>query len=515
MRIVTLGFPMPSARVDNHSIANAPSLFEYDACLMDARSVSRQIEEIAAGSADLRKPDGSPVQAGATGAFHFGLGELLAQRRSEMERLLAKGGIVVVMGYPSVPHQIVGTLPGASRYTILPAPEGVAYRPPQLVPGDGTGVQALDPRHAFAGYLQDFGNRITYRARWETARIPDFASVGRVFGRSPGGADVALEFRLGPGRVIFLPPPTNDLKGAQRRPLTESLMEGIVRSFEAPPDEAAPGWVWQFTLPGVEESEERLQAAEQAFAEAEGDLVEARAFQADATKFQGLLWRDGLYGFEALVRDAMRTLGFDVEADLGRAAALSHLPDDADAPEVALLEIDASDKTVNERAYLGLQRRIEEEFLHSGHRRKGVIVVNGERRTAPQVRRAPYADTLANACANFGYALLTGETLFSLVTFALEEGDADTLAAIRETILTSDGLVSVEESDDAEDGAGDDAEDEAGEAPAAEAPAAEESDGPGVEESGESESEPVEVVAEAEAKPVAAEPVTSEADGGD
>ena len=129
-----------------------------------------------------------------------------------------------------------------------------------------------------------------------------------------------------------------------------------------------------------------------------------------------------------------------------------------------------------------------------GERRKGVIVVNGERLTAPQAREKPYSDLLVNACTNFGYALLSGETLFTLVTYALEESalddpDAGILAAIRDTILSSDGLVLVEEADEDadedlddvdEDGDGDldEAEDEDG-AEIAEPDAA--SDAPAVE----------------------------------
>ena len=453
MRIITLGFPMPSGQVDNHSIANAPALFEYDACVLDPRAVSQQIEGIAAGSVDLRKPDGTPVQAGATGAFQFGLGELLELRRDEMARLLGKGGTVVVIGYPTVPHHSVGTLPGANRYTILPAPDGVRYAPPQLLPADGAGVTAIDLRHAFAGYLQDFSKRITYRARWDTTRIEHFELVGTVFGRSAGGADVAVEFQVGPGRVVFLPPLSNELRGPQRRPLTEVLVDGLMRSVEAPPLETPPSWVSRFDLPGLEESSTRLQLAEQAFAEAEGGLAEARAFHDEAERFRGLLWRAGTYGFKPLVEEAMRTLGFDVSVQPSGSTTLK------DASEVALLEVDASESTVDERKYLSLQRRIEDEFLRSGVRRKGVIVVNGERLTAPAQRKAPYAETLANACANFGYALLTGETLFTLVTYALEglddaeltaEEGTETLAAIRESILTSDGLVSVEETEESE-----------------------------------------------------------------
>ena len=96
MRVVTLGVPLANPRVDNHSIDNAPSLSEYDACVIDSRAVSAQIEEIVAGESTLRTTDDLPVQAGASGAFHYGLGELIQQRRRELDRLLEKGGIIVV-----------------------------------------------------------------------------------------------------------------------------------------------------------------------------------------------------------------------------------------------------------------------------------------------------------------------------------------------------------------------------------------------------------------------------------
>ena len=466
MRIITLGFPMASGQVDNHSIANATALYEYDACLLDPRAISQQIEGIAAGSSDLRKPDGTPVQAGATGAFHFGLGELLTLRRDEMSRLLGKGGVVVVMGYPNVPHPVVGTLPGANRYSILPAPDGVLYTPPHLLPADGSSLTLLDREHAFAGYLEDFRTRITYRARWDSVRIENFETVGRVLARSEGGADIAVEFRVGPGRIIFLPPPTRDLRGVQRRPLTEVLVDGIGRCFETPRAQLAPRWTRNFDLPGVAQADTRLQEAEQAFAEAESRLLEARAFHGEAEKFRGLLWQTGPYGFAPLVDAAMRTLGFEVEDKASRGRTLRHKPEGDDSAQTALLEVDAADGTVNEGSYLRLQRRIEEEFLRKGERRKGVIVVNGERLTAPQAREKPYSDLLVNACTNFGYALLSGETLFTLVTYALEESalddpDAGILAAIRDTILSSDGLVLVEETDEDADEDLDDAEDDA------------------------------------------------------
>ena len=316
MRIVTLGVPVPSAEVDNHSIANAPSLFEYDACIVDMRSVSEQIEAIAAGGTAFKTAAGVPVRPGATTAWHVGLGDLLTLRREELQRFLDRGGLIVVLAYPNVPHASVETLPGATRYSILPAAPGVAYRPPQLLPGDGSGVVARDPHHSFTPYLADLGRKLRYRAYWNPEAIPEFAAVGRVIGMSTGGAAAAVEFVVGPGRMIFLPPPERDLKGTERRPFTDALLESVERALERPDDESAPAWAKKYDLPGAAEAERHSKAAETAFAEAEASLVEARAFLADARRFQALLWRGGRFGLEPVVREAFRTLGFDVAPDL-------------------------------------------------------------------------------------------------------------------------------------------------------------------------------------------------------
>ncbi len=452
MRIVSLGFSLPDPRVDNHSIANAPALFEYDACVIDPAAVSRQIEELAAGAGatsggTYQTPSGTPVLPGASGAFHFGLGELLEQRRRELLLLLERGGVVAVFGYPTVPHASVSTLPGADRYTILPAPPGVVYRPPQLLAGAGGGTFVpLDRAHAFAAYLDDLAGRLRFQAWWDVNAIGDFNNVGTVLACSQGGAAVAVEFRVLAGRVVFLPPPHVEPRGAARRNVTEALLESLLRSIESPVTEKAPPWLKEYDLPDLRKLRETVEQAEQSFVEAESRLHEVRATLADAARYQGLLWREGRYAFEPLVRDAFRALGFTVTPELTDPAEL------ADGDEIALLEVDASSHTVKESSYFQLQRRIETAFISTGVLRKGIIVVNGKRLLPPKDRDEALSQTLINACDNFGYALVTGEALFQLVRHALEGADAETLAAIRRTILDAEGLVVIEEEAEEEEG---------------------------------------------------------------
>lgn len=445
MRVVSLGFSLPDPRVDNHSIANAPALFEYDACVIDPAAVSRQIEDLATGAGATsggiyQTPSGTPVLPGASGAFHFGLGELLEQRRRELQLLLERGGAVAVFGYPTTPHTSVSTLPGADRYTILPASPGVVYRPPQLLAGAGGGpFTPLDRAHPFAAYLDDLAGRLRFQAWWDVNAISDFNSVGTVLARSQGGAAVAVEFQVSAGRVVFLPPPSIEPRGAARRNVTEALLESLLRSLETPEAEQAPSWIKDYDLPDLRELRKTVEQAEQSFTEAESRLQEVRAALVDGARYQGLLWREGRYAFEPLVRDALRALGFTVTPELTDPAEL------ADGDEIALLEVDASAHTVKESSYFQLQRRIEKEFVSSGELRKGVIVVNGKRLVHPKDRDEALSQTLINASANFGYALITGESLFQLVRHALEGADAETLAAIRRTILEAEGLVVIEE----------------------------------------------------------------------
>ena len=449
MHIVSLGFALPNPQVDNHSIANAPSLFEYDACFIDPRVVSTQIEEIIAGTGQFQTSAGAPLQAGATGVFHHGLGELISQRRDELQRLIDRGGLIVVLGYPNVPHPGVTTLPGADRFSILPAAPGVVYRPPQLVPGDGRTIQSLEPAHPWSVYLSEMQGKLRYQAHWNLEAIPDSGATAQVFARSKGGAAVGVDFKIGPGRLVMIPPPAGEVLGRTRRPLIDAIIESVQRTLEDRGDEVSPNWLRRFDLPGLAPALEEVEAAQQSFAEAESRLVEARAHATDASKYHGLLWRAGHYSLEPLVRDAFRELGFTVPTDLTRSAELR------DGDQIALLEIDASNGSVAESAYLALQRRIEADFLRSGERRKGIIVVNGERLSDPGARKQPFSETLRNACDNFGYALITGDALFALVSYALERRedessgpDAELLAEIRATILETDGLLSVEENDD-------------------------------------------------------------------
>lgn len=444
MRIISLGCPVPSPSVDNHSIANAPSLFDYDACIIDMQAVSEQIEGIAASTLNARAPDGRAVSAGESGAFHFGLAELLELRQLEFRQLLDNGGILVLFVYPNVRHPGVASFPGLNRYSLIPTPEGEPFKWPTLRPADGKDVQITVAQHPASGFLEDLSNRIRYRAMFD---LPA-SSKAEIVGRSIGGAAVAAEFRVGPGRILALPP-TENLASTQRKAFSASLLEMIERMVGEPDHSAAPVWVRRYDTPEASAARDELSEAEAELKQAERRVKEAQTLVVDSTRFEGMLWQSDNASFRETVHDAFRLLGYSVSA----AETGGEIRDGA---ETALLELASATNAVSDRLYLTLQQRVEEHYLRRKARPKGIIVANGHRQTDPRIRREPFPKALVDACETYGYALIPVEALYELVTFASEAADEpEILEEIRRSIADTAGVLEVSLEEEVEEEADD------------------------------------------------------------
>ena len=441
MRIISIGCPVPNPSVDNHSIANAPSIFDYDACILDPQSVSEQIEGIAAGTLAAKSTDGRAVGTGESGAFHFGLGELLLQRQWELRQLMERGGLLVLFLYPNVRHSSIAAFAGLDRYSIVPSPPGDPFRWPTLRPADGRDVRPVDAHHPASGLLDDLAGRLRYRAMLD---LPEDGDVEMV-ARSIGGASVAAEFRVGAGRIVVLPPP-DQLAASQRKNFSASLLEMIERLLEGPDAASAPVWVRRYDTADGAAARDELTEAEQALKNAQRRVAEAESMLHDTTRFQRLLWQSQSASFRDIVEDAFRVLGYAIN----RTESGLELRNGADT---ALVELASATGQVGDRLYLTLQQRIEEQFLRRNSRPQGIIVANGHRETDPRIRREPFPKTLINACETYGYALIPAEALYELVCFAVEAADdPEAHSDIRQSIADTAGVLEVSQEDEAEEG---------------------------------------------------------------
>ncbi|MDE2967470.1 MAG: hypothetical protein OXS30_08320 [Chloroflexota bacterium] len=448
MRIVSIGCPVPSPNVDNHSIANAPSIFDYDACIFDPQSVSEQIEGIAASALDVKAHDGRAITQGESGAFHFGLAELLQQRQLEFQLLLEHGGVLVVFVYPNVRHPNVAAFPGLNRYSLIPGPDGDPFSWPALRPADGKDVRPTLAHHAASAYLDELSGRLRYRAIFDLGA----SDGGTVVGRSVGGAAVAAEFRVGPGRIVALPP-ADSLSTSQRKLFGSVLLEMLERLVQEPAQQDAPVWVRRYDTPEASEARDGLTAAKDELKQAQRRVTEAESLVADTTHFQRMLWQSQSRAFQDVIQDAFRLLGYSVSTtDDGMELR--------DGGDMSVVEIASANEALSDRLYLTLQGRIEEHFLRRKSRPKGIIVGNGFRQTDPRIRREPFPKTLVDACETYDYALIPVEALYDLVTFASETSDEpELLAEVRRSIAEAVGVLEIALEDEVEEETEEDADD--------------------------------------------------------
>jgi hypothetical protein len=327
----------------------------------------------------------------------------------------------------------VAGFPGCDRYYWLPAPSGVIYGGNYLLPGEGHQAVITDPAHPFAPYFDEQISNLRYHAYWADERLPHFATYGRVFARSIGGAAVGVDFEVGGGHIIFLPSPDGMFSSDSRYGLAETLARCIQSYFDRPSDEPEPGWVEAYDLPGLASLREAEELAATRLAAAEAALAAAHTQREELSKYQRLLWQEGKYGLESIVRESLRVLGFDVDSNLDEPAILMA------NVENCFLETEGSTDAVDMAPHYRLRQRREQELQKSGRYVKGLIVVNGYRLQPPAERPTQFIDALRVAAESTRYCLITSTQLFDLVKSALSGAGESALHDIRAAILATEG----------------------------------------------------------------------------
>ena len=187
-------------------------------------------------------------------------------------------------------------------------------------------------------------------------------------------------------------------------------------------------------MPGLEQLEAEFEEADSALKAATTRAREVGERRDQLASHRRLLWTTGSE-FGTAVRDALLLLGYGIDSPAREPLVV------ADGEERLFVETEAAAVAVVEWPYIRLQRRLEEEMLRLRKTARGLIVVNGHRMTQPDKRKAQYTDALRLAAENYGYALLTGETLFLMVQRALAGAEPDELETMRRRIARARGVL--------------------------------------------------------------------------
>ncbi len=443
MRVLSLGYALPDSQVDNYDWASALSFFDYDAIVVDpAVAVSTLIERVVNEGAGYVTFTDEPVEDGPTTPNGVGLTDLLRRRRDETERLLARGGLVVCFGYPDVGHSRVAGFSGCHRYYWLPAPAGLDYGPGQVKAAAGTHVSPTDYEHPFANLLERFHAGVQYRAIFSEGAA-GLASHGKVIGRSPGAAAVAIDLAVGGGRIIFLPAMPERLSNQERQALAGAIVTAIRNTLLIAAESEPPEWLDDYPLPGIADAQKQVLTAEARFDEVEAELDGARNDYRGIDRFRRLLWQEGKYGLELPVRDILVLLGFKTFSPVDEPAALTY------NGEIVYLETQAGEDAVGMEPHYRLRQRLEAKIAADGRPVRGLIVVNGHRGLPPAERPQQYENSLRVAAESMRYCVVETTQLFEAVRAHLE-GDKERVSELCRRIVTTEGALTAPASEGAE-----------------------------------------------------------------
>lgn len=435
-RVLAISHPLRHPAFDNHSIFNAPPVFDYPAVVVDPAALQATALEVATATAEHATHGGTPVANGETTATHAGLADLLRRRRDEFERALEGGAIVVVFLHPQATTPQVSTFTGLDRYFFLPAPLGLGWDHELIRGGEGSTLAITDPGHPFTGALDVLRSDLLFRAYFND-RAPGFASRAHVLARSPGGAPVAAEVHVGAGRIVFLPAPRQH--GGSLSPALAAAILEAARSALGQAGGAPPMWLTEIAVAGLPERETAVERAASALREAQSALGTAERERHDLAMLRDLLW---LETGPALARAAERAL-----AHLGFATIEDGRVRTGESTEGELLvEAAGSDHPVGMAPHYAIRARLDQLIATEKRAARGLVVANGQRNLAPDARTEEFDESLRIAAEASRYALLLAPDLFVAAEAARAGAlDPERLARLRNRLLATDGLVELDD----------------------------------------------------------------------
>jgi hypothetical protein len=433
VRILSVGRPLPHPNIDNHTVFNAPAFSDFDAVALDPGGMFEAIREALDSRGDHRTYSELPVINGQSAGDAISVAEVLRRRLDETARVLERGGVVVVFGYPQATLPDVLGFHGADRYCFLPAPPGIAWSPPLLRWGEGRTAAITDHAHPFDRYVEAIRDDVRYRAVFDE-RAAGFAANAHVFARAGGGAPVGVEFPTLGGRIVFLPAPGDRASLMEQGQAIEAAIGDLLARPDA--DERPPYWLDEHEVPGLAPLVEAA-ATTRDVAHAAAERAAAASQEAEAlARVRDVLWREGPYGLVPAVLRCCELLGFRSTGD-DRAPALTSPEGDL------LLEAEGANDAVGMAPHYRLRSRIEAAIARGEPPPRGLVVANGQRQTAPERRDGPYLDALRVASEATRYALLPAPALFAAARTAIAGGDSTVLASVRQRLLETDGVVSL------------------------------------------------------------------------
>lgn len=365
------------------------------------------------------------------------LKEYLKRRPEEIKLLLERtGGIVICF----LRKKMFVAEP-IHRYTWLPQkgypyPEYKGeywYFSPDdfnLVPREGREVKDIDKTNPFSQYFEAFKNDLSFEVIIDKGE--GILKFSKIIAKSRVGDIIGFELPFGPGKFIFLPPPSNTI---DKDKLFGVLLDCIKKSFEWTEPLNKPDWLNKYPLDKNQEKEieKSIKSVENKIDKMQSEKQKLENERKRFEFLKSLLYEQGKFGLELPVREAFRILGFNVLES-----------DDYDLyikeGELWIIgEIEGSRKPIYIEKLNQLNTYVSQERI-KGDECKGILIGNGYIEKEPDERGEQFTDGAIKACKSLNYCRMTTYELFKAVRAVLSEPNNKELRqGLKERILKCEG----------------------------------------------------------------------------
>ncbi|MDD4903063.1 MAG: hypothetical protein PHV11_01125 [Candidatus Bipolaricaulis sp.] len=436
-RYLAIDWLLDHSDVRREGFFDASSFSSYEAVFVDPIGISRHWTDTTAPGGDgARRTD--PEQDRGFGRT---LIRWMAKRREEADDLLKRRGGILVTRLYSRGEGLEVAAPGSpaeriDRYSWLPAVSLVDRHHQLAFPANarfvarrGSDVILERSGNPFEEYLREFEGRLRYAAVYQDLLSTPIDRFACVLARNRVGDPVAVEIPASEGRLVLLPP----VEGVPPSREADVLAHAVGRSIERGPFVADPDWLPAYTLPGEDALADELSGLVERRDALHAKVEEVSARLEEKTRLKRLLYGQGRSLFGGAVAGAFAALGFDVET-IGDLISLRS--DEGNA----LVAAEASEEPhVGLAAYGRLHRELERVIADGEDPVKGVLVVSGSRELDPKRRPTQFAAEALRGCRAHGYCLMTSYQLYRLVQAASADRSKKALAALRRSLLETDG----------------------------------------------------------------------------